>query len=344
MLRSLSDKPLPGVTITLISETDRQYYSGMLSGYMEGIYTSEEISFDVNRIVEEAGVRFVKGVIESIDANRQAVTLTGGMTLSYDFLSLNLGSHTSRPEGFRGTTAKPFANIRELKQRLTDSDTPHPLLVVGSGASAVELALAAKVQNDTWHPVEVTLSLRRTLPLPGFSNKVRQIAKRALDDAGVSILRNSAVKSVKQTETGYSASTDKGELQFTEVLLATGVKPSPIRMEGFLLDEDGFITVTDTLQAVGHPNVVGVGDAIALSNHSLKKIGVYAVRQTPVLIENLHRLTQGLPLLRFQPQKHALQILSLGKKRGIFVYRGFHMTGRTAWRIKDRIDTRFMRG
>jgi NADH dehydrogenase FAD-containing subunit len=69
---------------------------------------------------------------------------------------------------------------------------------------------------------------------------------------------------------------------------------------------------------------------------------VYAVREAPILFENLlASLTGGEPS-RFEPQRHYLLILNMGDGTGLATRGKFHCYGRLAFRLKDWIDRRFL--
>ena len=72
ILKRLIKSPLKDINITLITDYGRQYYSGMLSGFVEGIYTEDEISFDVRELSKRANVNYVEEEIISIDKNKKS--------------------------------------------------------------------------------------------------------------------------------------------------------------------------------------------------------------------------------------------------------------------------------
>jgi len=69
---------------------------------------------------------------------------------------------------------------------------------------------------------------------------------------------------------------------------------------------------------------------------------VYAVRQGPILWENLRRFLTGAPLRRYRPQAHFLRLLNTGDGRAIGEWRQLSFEGAWVWRLKDRIDRRFI--
>ena len=82
-----------------------------------------------------------------------------------------------------------------------------------------------------------------------------------------------------------------------------------------------------------------------LIGQRLDKAGVYAVRQGPVITENLRRRIRGEPLMAYRPQERALAILSTGDGRAVASWGDrFAVEGRWVWWWKDWIDRRFVEG
>ncbi len=147
ILKRLIKSPLKDINITLITDYGRQYYSGMLSGFVEGIYTEDEISFDVRELSKRANVNYVEEEIISIDKNKKVVT-TENDEYSYDFLSINLGSmaNVNFPVDDNGVlNVKPISKLVEAKENFLKKgfkDESKKIYFIGGGASGVELAFS----------------------------------------------------------------------------------------------------------------------------------------------------------------------------------------------------------
>ena len=106
-------------------------------------------------------------------------------------------------------------------------------------------------------------------------------------------------------------------MEFDAVFLAIGIRPSPIFRDSNLpVGEKGELLVNSFLQSTGFPEIFGGGDCVALEGNPLPKVGVYAVRQNPILYQNLMASLEGGAPQPFTPQKEFLAILNMGNGRG----------------------------
>src|SRR4029077_8731566 len=123
------------------------------------------------------------------------------------------------------------------------------------------------------------------------------------------------------------------------IVWATAASPPPV-LQRFHLPktDDGFLAVRPTLQTTADLPVFAVGDTAGFVTDRVPKAGVYAVRQGPVLWDNLRHMFAGEPLRPYRPQRGFLSLLSTGDGRAILDYKGLTGYGRWAWRLKDHID------
>ena len=118
VLKDLAMHPLPGLRITLISRDILTPYSGMLPGYIEGCYRSDEITIDLSHLARHAGARLIHAEVSKIDPDARTITIPGRPPLHYDLLSINIGS-TPDPEAIAGAAAHatPIKPISTLLDR-----------------------------------------------------------------------------------------------------------------------------------------------------------------------------------------------------------------------------------
>ncbi|HLG27380.1 MAG TPA: hypothetical protein VI423_06300 [Paenisporosarcina sp.] len=64
--------------VTLISDSTYQYYSGMFSGFTEGLYSEQEIRINLEELCQQSGVTFIKDTIVNVDATNRKLVGTKG--------------------------------------------------------------------------------------------------------------------------------------------------------------------------------------------------------------------------------------------------------------------------
>jgi len=87
---------------------------------------------------------------------------------------------------------------------------------------------------------------------------------------------------------------------------ATGAEPQGVTGESDLAIMNGYFRVNNFLQSTSHPNVFAGGDCITMESYADKhfppKAGVYAVREGPVIAQNVVNYLKGAPMQEYVPQ------------------------------------------
>jgi selenide,water dikinase len=180
--------------------------------------------------------------------------------------------------------------------------------------------------------------------LSGYSAGTIAHARRELAARGITVLTGRRVKTIGG-QTGSDVEFDDGTSLAADIIIwATAAAPPPA-LANFRLPKaaDGFLAVDATLKTIADFPVFAVGDSATIAGQQLPKAGVYAVREGPILWDNLNRIFGGRELMRYEPQRGFLSLLSTGDGRAIAQYKGFSGHGRWAWKWKDHIDRKFMK-
>lgn len=83
---------------------------------------------------------------------------------------------------------------------------------------------------------------------------------------------------------------------------ATGLRaPQMLENFGAPLGPDGAVRVKPTLRSAGDDRIVAVGDCASLEGRDLPKLGVFGVRQAPVLRNNIEAILQGHQTQCYRP-------------------------------------------
>ncbi len=348
-LRMLVMHPVAGLRMTLISPDTHTPYSGMLPGLIAGHYSFEQSHIDLERLCQWAGVRFVRAQVNAIDTDERSVSLVGRPPVNYDLLSIDIGSQPELDSvpGARewSVPVKPVSSFWQRWQQLIAQAETSPgsgtrrIVVVGGGAGSVELILAMAQRLPT-DATSLTLVCGAQSILDTYNARARRAVTAELAAQGVTLLTGARVESVS---TNSLTLTDGSNQSFDTLFWCTGAAPAPwLAGCGLETDDAGFLLTRDTLQLLAHDDVFAVGDTASQQQHPRPKAGVYAVRQGPVLADNLRNALRGQALHHHVPQQRFLSLLSLGKKRATADRGIFNVTGDWVWRWKDRIDRQFM--
>ncbi len=339
-----------GIELVLVAP-DTFWYSGLATGMLAGMYPPTLDRVDAGALVSRGGGRFVQDRATRIDAAARTVHFEAGPPLRYDVVSLNLGSEVP-VEAIPGTSAyayavKPICNLWHLRQELETrlraaiGTRAVRVVIIGGGATGCEVAAnIQRVAHEYGKPMNITVLAKGAGILEQFPSGAARVLARILERREISVRLRSAVVRV---EPQRAVMVDGTSIGFDVLVDAGGLRPAAlIRSSGLQTNDEGALLLDDHLRSVGDPYVFGAGDCVTVQGYSLPRIGVYAVRQAPILAHNLLATLERKPLRRFVPQRRYLLILNLGDGTGLATWGRFYWHGRLAFRLKDYIDRRFL--
>lgn len=349
LIHQLAMNPLPGVRITLVSESTLTPYSGMLPGLVAGHYQADEVQIDLNRLCRWAGIRFIQGRVTGLNAPGRTLAVQHQPDLAYDKVSFDTGStpDLSLP-GARSFAVgvKPVSRFHAKWQQLLDTHEPQNTDVtkhwgvVGAGAGGIELVLAMAHRLGPDNNIQLHLIYPGDSILSGYPARSIQAARQALDRYQISCHSNFKVSAVKKdglvAANGNTLSLDQ------TVWCTRAAGPEFLSNSGIDITSNGFISVNRFLQSTSHPDIFAAGDVADMVFDPRPKAGVYAVRQAPFLYENLKRMFANQPMKPVHLQRGFLSLLSLGDEQAVGHRAHLVVHGAWVWRWKDRIDRAFM--
>lgn len=335
----------PNTEISLLSLSRFTPYSGMLPGVIAGHYSADDCHIDLSLLCKKSRAKFVECEAIGIDTDQQQVLTSDGKAIDFDLLSIDTGAtpDLSSTPGARehSIAVKPVHSfISRFDQFHSKLNKPARIAVVGGGAGGVEISLAIK-HRLRQHCQQLTLINANPQILPDYHPISRKKVQRALDNAGIAVCNDRRVVKVESTAlhfVGHNAITADA------IFWCTGVSaPAWLDNTELARNREGFLALNDFLQVQNHDNIFAAGDVATQLNHPRPKAGVFAVRQAPVLANNLTRYIEGKPLQRHQPQQRFLSLITLGARKAV-ADRGFYFgSGTWVWHLKNAIDQRFMR-
>ncbi len=333
--------------VVLISPSNWQYYSGMLPGWIAGLYRLEECRIGLPALAFRARVRFIQDTVVAVDADQRRVCLSGGETLPYDTLSLDVGSETDcsclAALGDRLIAIKPLHEFQSTWKKVLEAAQKRPryhLIVVGGGAAGAELVMAARIAlQRVSQASQVTLIAGDAGVLPDHGSTVQRRVKSALQRLQVKVLDQFAAG----VEDGVLLG-DGQHLKADRVIAATGaLAPGWLARSGLSLDSQGYVAIDACHQSSSHKNVFAAGDVCSRGAVRQLRSGVHAVHAGPILAHNLLAAMEGLPLRPYIPRRRSLYLLASGDGRAVASWGSLSAEGAWVWRWKDKIDRDFIR-
>lgn len=92
LLKMIGIKDIKGIRITLISKDTYTPYSGMLPGYISGIYTKEQCHLDLRQLCSYSNIRFIQNEVNYINIKKKLIYFKDNNRppLSYNIVSIIL--------------------------------------------------------------------------------------------------------------------------------------------------------------------------------------------------------------------------------------------------------------
>jgi NADH dehydrogenase FAD-containing subunit len=334
--------------VTVVGPSAYHYYSGMGPGMLGKTYAPEDIRFATQHVVEKQGARFLLGKAASVDPDAKILLLESGDQLPYDVISFNAGSYvpslnlSEMPDDIY--SAKPIERLLEAQARILAlcSQKKISIGIVGGGPSSAEIAGNVwQLTHDAAMPAPEIIIFAGRRFMSRVPEKVSSRIENSLVQRGISILTGSYVDRIDSKRVVLAS----GEHHDLDVIfLALGVRPNNLfKKSGLPTGPDGGLRVNAYLQCVAYPEIFGGGDCIYFEPRPLDKVGVYAVRENPVLYANLMAALEGKPLQSFDPGGDYLLIFNVGGGKGVLQKKWFVLDGKPAFFIKDVIDRKFMK-
>ncbi len=334
--------PLPGARLTVINPGPTAPYSGMLPGFVAGHYQRSELDIDLVQLARFAGARIVLGAVESIDTDRRLVHVPGRPPIAFDVASINVGITSDMPAlpGFSefAVPAKPLGSFAAKWQAYLDGEGPASVAVIGGGVAGTELVMAmAFALRRKGRSAKVTL-LDSATALSATGPKANSIIRAEMREIGIELIEKVSINHITAEHVELA---DGRKFEAAFVTGAAGARPYEWIADTKLDLDEGFISVNQYLQT-SDPVIFAAGDCAHLTRNPRPKAGVYAVREAPVLYNNLRAALGAGKMRPYKPQNEYLKLISLGQKSALAERLGTSFKGSLMWLWKNHIDKKFM--
>ncbi len=352
IVRQWGMNPIPDTDLTCVSDFPIATYSGMMPAVLAQQISPSEMQIDLVRLCASVGARLICGKVTGVDHDRNEVHLEDRPPLAFDALSIGMGSiPTTQGVEIQGNSLIKIKPMQTFLDRLaakihdwqrSNESSCLKIAIVGSGVAGVEISLCLKafLAKHTDRPIQQRIVTRSEQILPDVADAMRAKAIAKLRSRQTQITTGQSVVAVADR---YITLADGSSIETDIVIWATGASaPDALGRFGLPTDNRGFLTTDATLRSTSGKPCFAVGDSGTIVGESLAKAGVYAVRQGPILWQNLHRLLSNRELKRYRPQRSFLKLLNCGDGSAIAQWKGISFAGSVAMRLKHRIDSKFM--
>ncbi len=348
IVRMWGMNPIPDTDLTCISNYTAATYSGFLPAVLAGQKSPEEMEIDLVKLCSSVGARLITNEVVGLDHDRNEVLFADRPAVPFDVLSIGIGSVPYvGAVSVAGDSLIKIKPMQTFLDRLTNAvqqagSEVLRLVVVGGGVAGVEVTfcLPEFLRSRGCDSPQLSLITASDEILPDVVTRTREKVLGEFARRGVEITTGRRIVRVSQHEVEL----DNGAIVPADLVIwATGAIAPPLLSQLDLPQEDrGFLSTDASLRSTSGAPIFAVGDTGTIISQSLPKAGVYAVRQGPILWENIARSLAGQPLQDYDPQKSFLKLINKGDGTAIGQWKGFAFEGKWVLRLKDRIDSQFM--
>lgn len=296
-----------------------------------------EVCLPYRRLLSEKRVNVVRDVAVKIQAKEKIVLGISGSVYHYDVLILALGA-VPNFFGIPGIedvamTFQSACSCIALRQRLeSGSSVPRSVIIVGGGATGVELAGEIAARNGERRAMpSVEIVEARTSILSGLLPQAQEKVLQRLSTLNVSVSTGTHV-------TGAGAGfleTDRGRKSAEIIIWTAGVKPHNLLKDlSARTDPSGRLIVGPTLEVQGLSDVYALGDCASTAYPGMAQTAVQHAYHVARVISARHRGIAA-PILTLREPAHAVPV---GQRWAVFSYRGLFCSGKTAWILRRLLD------
>lgn len=293
-------------------------------------------------------VEVVKDTVTGLDSERQLINGQTGTHYPYDTLILALGSITEY-YGIRGLQEYSYGvkSIQEalklkrhLHEQLLDKKAESNYVVIGGGATGIELAgemasylKAVRRRHQVVEQFKVDLieaSPRVVMSLPQSYSKAIQ---KRLQQLGINIYLDTTVKA----ESVEGISLPNGQIQTHTVVWTAGTTNNPFFAQFpkiFKLGSNQRVKIDRHLRVT--PEIFVIGDS---ADTPFSGMAQTALHDANFVTNNLFRQAKGLSYRSYSP-KRPIYAIPVGRHWAVVLWGKVQITGILGWVLRRLADLR----
>lgn len=338
--------------VTLVDRHNFQTFLPLLYQVATAGLAADHVAYPIRGAIRKSNLHFQMGEPKRINFAKNELVLKDGQSLSYDHLVIAMGSQTA---DFGIPGVKEFTyGMKNVAEALTirsevmrayerlclpESKEEFSISIVGGGPTGVELAGAfAELIRGPLHSDFAQAAARMHVSLieagprlvPSFSESLSAKTKQDLENLGVTVYLNSAVKEVTREAILLK---QKPKIKSDLTIWAAGVMGADAMSKLKLPVERNRIAMQPTLQVEGHNNIWAIGDIAGLSDENGKQLPMVApvaMQQGRFLAKQISNLEIGTPISNFKYRDKG-SMATIGRHKAIVEVKGIKISGAIAW-------------
>lgn len=301
---------------------------------------------------QRRGMSFRRASVTGIDTEKRVVTTDVGDPLSYDYLVLALGvgaNFFGIPGGEEYArsiyTRAEALEVRDLifgkveAMTLADPDETLSIVVVGGGATGVEMAGALAEMKQQGLPVAypeldpqrlriMLVEMGPTLLAP-FDEKLQGYTLDEITKRGVDVRLNTAIKEVREHSVVLGDGTEE---QADIVVWGAGIGGHDVVKDwGLEQGKGGRIVIGNDLRVAGQDRVYAVGDCAVTPDNPLPQVAQPAIQMGKHAAANITADHRGQPLTDFAYADRG-SMATIGRSAAVVeLPKGAKLKGLPAW-------------
>ncbi len=335
-------KPRP--SILLIEPNKTFVFSPLLYELLSGELRSWEVTPPYSAFLNGRGIALLHDKVISVDAFKQNLLTTSGLTFTYSQLILATGSETNHFDipGVleHALMFKSTRDVEHLKERINYLNQSHgsqkSCVIVGAGSTGVELACkVSDLLNDqtTVHLIDLSNTI-----LPNCHLFNQQQSQLALRKRHVHIHLKTEVESISAKSINLINHNLRSHLTLTHdcLIWTAGTKQVIPSIFSEKIDVGQELLIDRFLQVRGCKNLFAIGDSSSHREDLWPANAQVAVQQAQLVARNIIALRNDRSLKHFEFKDWG-EMLSLGIGDATISALGLSLAGPLAFQIRRMI-------
>ncbi len=299
----------PRPQVFLIEPRKRFVFSPFLYELLSGELKLWEVAPTYKSLLVQKGISLIEDSVEVIDTNLQKVITNSGISLKYSQVVICTGS---RPNDFSIKGVKDYAltfhtlqDVERMKRLIYQlkfsSDEKKSLVIVGAGATGIELA--CKVYDLLGGGAEIHLVDVNSQVLRDGKSFNKERSHQALTNRGIKLHLKTRVDEIGANtvylETFIENKLHKFEIKHSGIVWTAGTKPNVPKLIPELSSNTGPLVVDNLLQVIGLNNVFAFGDVAFHEREPWPQNAQVAFQQAKLGSQIIMDMRMGKPISKF---------------------------------------------